>query len=91
MEKGFLQKPGINFDEVYALVASLETIRIVVSTTTYKGWKIHQLDIKLSFLNGPLEEEVYVSQPPRFEIKGHELKVYRLWKDFYGLKQVPRA
>lgn len=49
--RGFLQKPDINFDEVYALVARMETIIIVMSTTTYKGWKIHQLDVKLAFLN----------------------------------------
>ena len=53
-----MQKPGIDFDEVYAPVARLETIRIVVSTAAYRGWKIHQLDVKSSFLNGPLEEEV---------------------------------
>lgn len=63
--RGLLQNPGIDLDEVYAPMARLKTIRIVVSTTTYKGWKIHQLDVKLSFLNGPLEE-VYVSQPPEF-------------------------
>lgn len=51
----FLQKPGIDFDEVYAPVARLETIRIIVLMTSYRGWKIHQLDVKLSFLNGPLE------------------------------------
>lgn len=83
--RGFLQKPGIDFDEVYAFVARLEIIRIVVSTATYKGWKIHQLDVKSEFLNGSLEEEVYVIQPPEFEIKGQELNVYILRRALYGL------
>lgn len=69
MARGFLQKCGIDFDEVYAPVARLETIKVIVSTSTYIGGKIHQLDVKSSFLNGPLEEEVYVSKPPGFEIK----------------------
>lgn len=62
--RGFLQKPGIDFNEVYTPVAILETIRIVVSKATYRGWKMHQLDVKSAFLNVPLKEEVYVSQPP---------------------------
>lgn len=68
--RGFLQKLGIDFDEVYAIVARLETIIIVVLTITYRGCKIHQLNVKSEFVNGPLEEEVYVSKPPGFKIKG---------------------
>ncbi|GAU51473.1 hypothetical protein TSUD_95880 [Trifolium subterraneum] len=89
--RGFLQKAGIDFNEVYAPVARLETIRIVVAIAAYNGWKMHQLDVKSAFLNGPLEEEVYVKQPPGFEVKGQEQKVYRLRKALYGLKQAPRA
>lgn len=88
--RGFLQKPSIYFDEVYAPVARIEIIIIVMSTTTYKGWKIHQQDIKSTFLNVALEYEVYVSQSPGFEIKRHEQKVYKLRKTLYGLKQTPR-
>lgn len=72
MARGFLQKPGIDFNEVYAHVARLETIIIIMSIITYRGWKIHQLEVKSTFMNGPLEEEVYVTQPPRFEIKGQK-------------------
>lgn len=53
--------------------------------------KIHQLDVKSTFLNGPFEEEVYVSQLPWFEMKGHKLKVYKLRKALYGSKQAPRV
>lgn len=69
-----MQKPGIYFEEVYAPVAWLKEIIIFVSTITYKGWKIHHLDVKSTFMNGRLEEEVYVSQPPGFEIKGKDSK-----------------
>lgn len=68
--RGFLRKLGIEFNEVYALVARLETIRVVVAITTYKGWKMHKYDIKSAFLNGLLDKEIYVQQPPSFEIKG---------------------
>lgn len=87
----FLQKPGIDFEKVYAPITRLETIKIIVLTAVYKGWEIHQLDVKPSFLNGPLEEEVYVSQPPGFGIKGKLKKVYILRKTLYGLKHAQRA
>lgn len=70
-----MKKPGIYFEEVYAHVARLKEIIIFVSKITYKGWKIHHLDVKSTFMNGRLEEEVYVSQPPGFEIKGQDSKV----------------
>lgn len=59
--RGFLlQKPGIDFNEVYAPFTRFETIRIVVAITTYKRWKMHQLDVNLAFMNEPLDEYVYV-------------------------------
>lgn len=58
--RGFLQISGINFDKVYAHVTRLETIGIVLSTLTYKGWKMYQLDVNSTFLDGPLEEELHV-------------------------------
>jgi hypothetical protein len=57
--KGFLQKQGLDFNEVFAPVARIETIRLVVAIATYKNWSMHQLDVKSAFLNGPLDEEVY--------------------------------
>ena len=59
--KGFLQRHGLDYDEVFAPVARIETIRLVVSLASYHCWPIHQMDVKSAFLNGPLEEEVFVS------------------------------
>ncbi|GAU20588.1 hypothetical protein TSUD_297610 [Trifolium subterraneum] len=89
--KGFLQKEGIDFNEVFAPVARMETIRLVIAMAHYNGWSMHQMDVKCAFLNGPLDEEVYVTQPPGFIIKEDEFKVYKLHKALYGLKQAPRA
>jgi hypothetical protein len=66
--RGFLQKEGIDFGEVFAPVARLETVRMVVAVASYNGWSMYQLDVKSAFLNGLLEEEAYVTQPPGFEI-----------------------
>ena len=67
----------------------METIRLVISLATQMKWKIYQLDVKSAFLNGYLEEEVYVEQPIGFVVKGHEDKVLRLKKALYDLKQAP--
>jgi hypothetical protein len=72
-------------------VARLDTIRIVISIAAQKSWVIYQLDVKSAFLHGEITEEVFVEQPPGYEQKGHEAKVYRLKKALYGLKQAPRA
>ncbi|WVZ04159.1 hypothetical protein V8G54_024965 [Vigna mungo] len=84
-------QPGIDFTDVYAPVARLETVRIVVAIANSNNWSINQMDVKSAFLNGTLEEEVYVCQPPGFIKKDHEQKVYKLNKALYGLRQAPRA
>ncbi|VVA27958.1 Hypothetical predicted protein, partial [Prunus dulcis] len=89
--KGYTQKPGIDFNETFAPVTRLDTIRTLIALAAQKGWKLWQLDVKSAFLNGVLEEEVYVDQPDGFVVKGDEDKVYRLRKALYGLKQAPRA
>jgi len=89
--KGYLQWAGIDYGEVFAPVARLETIRVVVSFATHSDWSMHQLNVKSAFLNGPLEEDVYVMQPQGFEVRGQEHKVFKLKKALYGLKQAPRA
>ncbi|EON88790.1 Ribonuclease H, partial [Plesiomonas shigelloides 302-73] len=89
--KGYNQRQGIDYDEVFAPVARLETIRLIISLAAQNAWKIYQMDVKSAFLNGLLEEEVYIEQPPGFEEKGQEDKVLKLKKALYGLKQAPRA
>ncbi|CAL8997273.1 unnamed protein product [Prunus brigantina] len=89
--KGYTQKPGIDFNETFAPVARLDTVRTLIALAAQKRWKLFQLDVKSAFLNGVLHEEVYVNQPPGFVVKGKEDRVYRLKKALYGLKQAPRA
>jgi hypothetical protein len=61
--KGYKQKYGIDYEEVFAPVARLDTVRLLISLAAHHSWKIYQLDVKSAFLNGVLEEEVYVEQP----------------------------
>ncbi|KAJ9560810.1 hypothetical protein OSB04_005970 [Centaurea solstitialis] len=89
--KGYVQEHGIDYDEVFAPVARMETIRLILALAAYHGWEVHHLDVKSAFLHGELKEEVYVTQPEGFIKPGNENKVYRLTKALYGLKQAPRA
>ena len=72
-------------------VAQLETVRLMVALAAQEGWELHHMDVKSAFLNGELEEAVYVCQPPRFEVQGDEHNVLKLNKALYGLCQAPRA
>ena len=89
--KGYVQQHGVDFDEVFAPVARIETIRLLINLAALNRWIIHHLDVKTAFLHGELKETVYVSQPEGFEVKGSENKVYKLHKALYGLRQAPRA
>ncbi|RVW64469.1 Retrovirus-related Pol polyprotein from transposon RE2 [Vitis vinifera] len=89
--KGYKQEFGVDYKEVFAPVAKLDTIRFVLSMAAQKSWSIHQLDVKSAFLHGELEEEVYIDQPPGYVKQGYENQVYKLKKALYGLKQAPRA
>ena len=89
--KGYCQEEGIDFDETFAPVARLEAIRIFLAYAAHANFKVYQMDVKSAFLNGELEEEVYVSQPPGFEDPEFPEFVYYLLKALYGLKQAPRA
>ncbi|GJT83767.1 retrovirus-related pol polyprotein from transposon TNT 1-94 [Tanacetum coccineum] len=89
--KGYAQEEGIDFEESFAPVARLEAVRIFVTYAAHKSFPIYQMDVKTTFLNGPLKEEVYVAQPDGFVDPDHPDKVYRLRKALYGLKQAPRA
>ncbi|WP_375667135.1 reverse transcriptase domain-containing protein, partial [Bartonella sp. AC326YNZD] len=75
----------------FAPVARLEAIRMLLAFTSFKNFKLFQMDVKSAFLNGYIEEEVYVKQPPGFENHMHPEYVYKLHKALYGLKQAPRA
>ncbi|GJT52395.1 retrovirus-related pol polyprotein from transposon TNT 1-94 [Tanacetum coccineum] len=81
---------GIDFEESFALVSRLEAVRIFVAYAAHKSFPIYQMDVKTTFLNGPLNEEVYVAQPDGFVDPDQPAKVYRLRKALYGLKQAPR-
>ena len=74
-----------------APVARIDTIRLPTVIAAQNKWKIYQMDVKSAFLNGYLEEEVYIEQPPRYSKQGQEGKVYRLKKALYGLKQAQIA
>lgn len=87
--KGFLQKYGVDYNETYAPVAKLTTIRAVLAVGTYRKYYFHQLDVKTAFLHGDLSEEIYLSTPDG--IKEREGTAYRLLKSLYGLKQAPRC
>ncbi|GJT71951.1 retrovirus-related pol polyprotein from transposon TNT 1-94 [Tanacetum coccineum] len=89
--KGYAQEEGIDFEESFAPVARLEAVQIFVAYAAHKSFLIYQIDVKMTFLNGPLKEEVYVSQPDGFVDTDHPEKVYHLRKALYGLKQAPRA
>ncbi|GJX67786.1 copia protein [Tanacetum coccineum] len=89
--KGYRQEEGLNFEESFAPVTRLEAIRIFLANAASKNMTVYQIDVKTSFLNGELKEEVYVSQPEGFVDPDRPHHVYRLKKALYGLKQAPRA
>ena len=84
--KGFTQTYGIDYQETFALVAKLNTVRVLLSLAVNLDWTLQQLDVKNVFLNGDLEDEVYMEIPPGFENKVDVGKVCKLQKSLYGLK-----
>ncbi|GJW35808.1 retrovirus-related pol polyprotein from transposon TNT 1-94 [Tanacetum coccineum] len=89
--RGYRQEEGINFEESFALVARLDAIQIFLAYAAHMNMIVYQMDVKTTFLNGILREEVYVSQPDGFVDKYNLNHVYKLKKALYGLKQAPRA
>ena len=89
--QGYTQVEGVDFEETFAPVARLESIRLLLAISCFLKFKLYQMDVKSAFLNGFLNEEVYVAQPKGFEDPHHPDYVYKLKKALYGLKQAPRA
>nr|GFA11876.1 retrovirus-related Pol polyprotein from transposon TNT 1-94 [Tanacetum cinerariifolium] len=89
--RGYRQEEGIHFEEAFALVARLEDIRIFLAYAAHKNMVVYQMDVKTSFLNGNLREEVYVSHPDGFVDQDNPNHVYNLKKALYGLKQAPHT
>ncbi|GKE62744.1 retrovirus-related pol polyprotein from transposon TNT 1-94 [Tanacetum coccineum] len=89
--KGYSQQEGIDIEESFASVARLEAVRLFIVYVTHKSFLVYQMDVKTTFLNGHLKEEVYVNQPDGFVDPHHPDKVHSLKKALYGLKLAPRA
>nr|GEV42184.1 hypothetical protein [Tanacetum cinerariifolium] len=89
--RGYRQEEGINFEESFAPGARLEAIRIFLAFAAHKNMVVYQMDVKTAFLNGNLQEEVYVSQSDWFVDPDNHNHVYKLKKALYGLKQAPHA
>lgn len=88
--KGFSQKKGIDFEEIFSPVVKMSSIRVVLGLAASLDLEVEQLDVKTAFLHGDLEEEIYMDQPEGFKVKGKENLVCQLKKSLYGLKQAPR-
>ena len=89
--QGFTQKYGMDYDETFCPVVRQESLRVLIALSVRSGLKLHQVDVTTAFLNGTLEEEVFMRQPDGFVKKGSENLVCRLKKSIYGLKQSPRC
>ena len=85
------QQHGVDYTKVFALVARMDTIRMIIALAAQMNWTIYQLDVKSAFLHGEQSEEVFVEQLRGYEQKDNPHKVYKLKKALYGLKQAPRA
>lgn len=84
--KGYAQVEGVYFDETFTPIARLEIIRMLLSLAAYKKFKVFQMDVKAAFLNGLLEEKVYIKQMNDFQLGDYPSKACKLKKVLYGLK-----
>jgi hypothetical protein len=89
--RGFSQREGVDYKQTFAPVAGYTSIRADMSLVSFMGWRIYQMDVKTTFLNWVIEEEVYIEKPQGFEVSEKGFHVCRLKKSLYGLKQAPRA
>ena len=88
--KGYKQREGLDYFDTYSHVTRITSIRMLIAIAAVYKLEIHQMDVKTAFLNGDLEEEIYLEQPKGFIVPGQEHKVCRLIKSLYGLKQAPK-
>ena len=88
--KGYKQTEDLDNFDTYFLVTRINSIRMVLTIAALRNLKVHQMDVKITFLNGDLEEEIYMKQPEGFSAQGQEKKVCKLVKSFYGLKQASK-
>ena len=84
--KGYSQVEGIDFGEIFSLVAKMNSIRFLLSLATTFDLEVEQMDVKTTFLHGDLNEEIYMKQPKGFTVKGKKELVYKLKKTLYDLK-----
>jgi hypothetical protein len=89
--QGFSQVEDLDFREIFVPVSCLEAIMILLAFAASKEFKLYQMDVKSAFVNGVIQEEVFVRQPPGFENPKYPNRVYKLSKVLYGLKQAPRT
>ena len=88
--KGFKQIHGIDYDETFSPVAMVKSIRIFLAITAYNDYEIWQMDVKITFLNGSLEKDMYMTQPEGFVIPNEARRICKLDKSIYGLRQASR-
>jgi hypothetical protein len=89
--QGYSRVESLDFGETFAPVARLEAIRILLAFAASKGFKLYQMDVKSAFLNGVIQEEVYVRQPPGFKSLKYPDRVYKLSNALYELNQASQA
>ena len=88
--KGYRQKEGLDYFDTYSPVKRITSIRILIALAAVHDLKIHQIDVKTTFLNGELEEKIYMAQPEGFILPCKEKKLFKIVKSLYGLKQAPK-
>ena len=89
--RSFIQKEWINYLDTYAMMAHITSIRVLLALSSIYNLYLYQMDVNTTFLNGELNDKVYMEQPEGFVLLGNEHKVYKLIKSLYGLKQTPPA
>ena len=90
MQKGYKQEADVDFFDTFSPITSITSIRLLIAVVAIYDLKIHQMDVITAFLNGDLDEEIYMDQPEEFVKHGQESKVCKLTKSLYGLKQAPK-